>query len=160
MRVVEMYGEQARGRIVLVKTNNITARGTAEKLASRSADMQELLRRLLEQCEMYEIVLRVVHTPGARLLRPDRAPTRPGRRCMPADSDEHLSTGRRISAPNSESSVDVARRVGNWNWNRPRTPEPSLFFSWSGRSRTCNIQVRRRLITNSFTSAGSGVDSR
>ena len=43
LRVVELYGEQARGRIVLVKTDNMTARGTAEKLASESADMQELL---------------------------------------------------------------------------------------------------------------------
>ena len=62
---------RAAGR-VLVETDNMPARGAAEKLASKSADMQELLRRLLEHCEMYEIVLRVVHTPGARLLRPDQ----------------------------------------------------------------------------------------
>ena len=72
LRVVEMFGEQARGRELLVETDNMTARGAAEKLASRSADMQELLRRLLEKCERYEIVLRVVHTPGAMLLRPDQ----------------------------------------------------------------------------------------
>ena len=72
LRVVEVFCEQARGRVLLVETDNMTARGAAEKLASRSADMQELLRRLLERCEMYEIVLRVVHTPGAILLRPDQ----------------------------------------------------------------------------------------
>ena len=70
--MVEVYGKQARRRIVLVKTNNMTARGTAEKLMSRSADMQELLRRLLELCEMHDIELCVVHTTGAWLLRPDQ----------------------------------------------------------------------------------------
>ena len=72
LRVVEVFGEQARGRMLLVETENMTARGAAHKLVSRSADMQELLRRLLERCKMYEIVLHVVHTPGTMLLRPDQ----------------------------------------------------------------------------------------
>ena len=34
--------------------------------------MQELVRRLLEACEEHDIELRVCHTPGALLHRPDQ----------------------------------------------------------------------------------------
>ena len=34
--------------------------------------MQELLRRLLIECERHDIMLRVTHTPGEKLYRPDQ----------------------------------------------------------------------------------------
>ena len=72
LRVVEHFGERLSGRVVLVETDNMAARGAAAKRASRAPDMQELVRRLLQQCEKWNIGLRVTHTPGEKLDRPDQ----------------------------------------------------------------------------------------
>ena len=56
---------------MLIETDNIVSHFTAEKMTSKASDMQELLRRLLERCEMYDITLRSAHTPGKLLYRPD-----------------------------------------------------------------------------------------
>ena len=72
LRVVETWGERLRGRVVLIEADNTAAVGAASKMASSSGDMQELVRRLLEACEECELELRVCHTPGALLDRPDQ----------------------------------------------------------------------------------------
>ena len=72
LRVVETWGERLAGRVVLVEADNTAAVGAAAKLASSAEDMQELVRRLLEACEEHGIELRVCHTPGALLHRPDQ----------------------------------------------------------------------------------------
>jgi hypothetical protein len=72
LRVVETWGERLRGRVILIEADNTAAVGAAAKMASSSEDMQELVRRLLEVCEEHEIELRVCHTPGALLHRPDQ----------------------------------------------------------------------------------------
>ena len=71
-RVVEQYGEQLRGRKVLLETDNTSAKGAAEKLFSKSEDMQELVRRLLEAAVRFDLDVRLTHTPGAKLDRPDQ----------------------------------------------------------------------------------------
>jgi hypothetical protein len=72
LRVVETWGERLTGRVVLVEADNTAAVGASTKMASKAEDMQELVRRLLEACEEHDIELRVCHTPGALLHRPDQ----------------------------------------------------------------------------------------
>ena len=72
LRVVEQFGARLAGCTVLVETDNMAAKGSAAKKASKAPDMQELLRRLLRRCEMHGILLKVTHTPGEKLDRPDQ----------------------------------------------------------------------------------------
>ena len=72
VRVCEVGGERLRGKTVLVETDNMAAKGAAGKLSSKSADMQELVRRLMRLSERHEFTLRVTHTPGSKLDRPDQ----------------------------------------------------------------------------------------
>ena len=72
LRVVEQFGHRLAGRTVLVETDNMAAKGAVAKMASKAEDMQELLRRLLRACEQWSITLRVTHTPGEKLFRPDQ----------------------------------------------------------------------------------------
>ena len=72
VRVVERFGCRLAGRRVLVETDNMAAKGAAIKGASKAADMQELVRRLLRGCERWRIELKVTHTPGEKLDRPDQ----------------------------------------------------------------------------------------
>jgi hypothetical protein len=72
VRVCEVGGERLRGKTVLIETDNMAARGAAVKLSSKAVDMQELVRRLLRLSERYGFVIRVTHTPGSKLDRPDQ----------------------------------------------------------------------------------------
>lgn len=72
VRVCEVGGERLRGKTVLIETDNMAARGAAAKLSSKAVDMQELVRRLLRLSERYGFVIRVTHTPGSKLDRPDQ----------------------------------------------------------------------------------------
>jgi hypothetical protein len=56
----------------LVETDNMAARGAAGKLSSKAADMQELMRRLFRMAERHGFRVRVTHTPGEKLDRPDQ----------------------------------------------------------------------------------------
>ena len=59
--------------MVLVETDNMSAFGAVNKMASSSADMAELLRRLLDVAETHDIEIRCCHTPGEKLQRPDQS---------------------------------------------------------------------------------------
>jgi hypothetical protein len=72
VRVCQVGGERLRGKTVLVETDNMAAKGAASKLSSKSADMQELVRRLMRLGERHGFTLRVTHTPGSKLDRPDQ----------------------------------------------------------------------------------------
>ena len=72
LRVVEQYGPQLRGRKILLETDNTSAKGAADKMFSKSEDMQELVRRLLEVSQQHDIEIQFTHTPGAKLDRPDQ----------------------------------------------------------------------------------------
>ena len=72
VRVCEVGGGRLRGKTVLVETDNMAARGAASKFSSKAADMQELVRRLLRLSETYGFTLKVTHTPGEKLDRPDQ----------------------------------------------------------------------------------------
>ena len=72
LRIVDLYGAQLRDRVVLLETDNTSAKGAAEQLKSKAEDMQELVRRLLEKSTFHGINLRFTHTPGAKLDRPDQ----------------------------------------------------------------------------------------
>ena len=71
LRVCEVGGERLRGKVVLIETDNMAAKGASEKLSSKAEDMQELVRRLLLSAERFGFELRVTHTPGEKLDRPD-----------------------------------------------------------------------------------------
>ena len=64
LRVAEVAGERLRGRTLLVETDNMAAKGASVKMASKAADMQELIRRLFRLSEVHGFTLRVTHTPG------------------------------------------------------------------------------------------------
>ena len=68
----QVGGERLKGKTVLVETDNMAAKGASSKLSSKSADMQELVRRLMRLSEKHEFTLRVTHTPGSKLDRPDQ----------------------------------------------------------------------------------------
>ena len=72
VRVAIIWGHRLKGRTVLIETDNMAARGAASKLASKAADMQELVRRLLELSERHGFEVKVTHTPGVKLERPDQ----------------------------------------------------------------------------------------
>ena len=72
VRIAETWGAQLRGRTLLIETDNMCAYGAAGKMRSKAEDMQELVRRLLATCEANDIELRMTHTPGAKLDRPDQ----------------------------------------------------------------------------------------
>ena len=72
LRVAEVAGERLRGRTLLVETDNMAAKGASVKMASKAADMQELIRRLFRLSEVHGFTLRVTHTPGEKLDRPDQ----------------------------------------------------------------------------------------
>ena len=72
VRIFEHFGHRLAGRVVLVETDNMAAKGAASKMSSSSEDMQELIRRLLEAAVRHGIVLRFTHTPGVKLIRPDQ----------------------------------------------------------------------------------------
>ena len=72
LRVLEFFGDRLRGRLVLIETDNMAAKGAASKFSSKSGDMQELVRRLLECAEKHEMQVRFTHTPGVKLIRPDQ----------------------------------------------------------------------------------------
>ena len=72
LRVCETGGERFRGRTVLIETDNMAAKGATRKMASKAADMQELVRRLYRAAERFGFRIRVMHTPGEKLDRPDQ----------------------------------------------------------------------------------------
>ena len=72
VRAVQLYGPRLSGYTVLVETDNMAAKGSAAKRSSRAADMQELVRRLVRLCERHDIRLRLTHTTGLKLDRPDQ----------------------------------------------------------------------------------------
>ena len=72
VRIVELYGHRLRGCKVLIETDNMAARGAAEKLSSVAASMQEMIRRLYAAAEYWDITIVPIHTPGAKLFRPDQ----------------------------------------------------------------------------------------
>ena len=71
-RVAKLGGERLRGKLVLVEGDNMAAVGAARKFASKSEDMQELVRRMLRLSRRHGFTLRVTHTPGEKLDRPDQ----------------------------------------------------------------------------------------
>ena len=72
LRVGEVSGERLRGLTVLVESDNMAAVQSVRRGSSKAEDMQELLRRLVALCEKHGIILRVTHTPGEKLDRPDQ----------------------------------------------------------------------------------------
>ena len=72
VRIVEQFGSLLTGRAVLIETDNMAAKGSAAKRSSKAEDMQELVRRLVSACELHHIRLRLTHTPGEKLDRPDQ----------------------------------------------------------------------------------------
>ena len=72
VRVVEVWGARMRGRAVLIETDNLTAWWAARRCSAKSPDMRELVRRLLTLCELHDVDLRLTHTPGTKLHRPDQ----------------------------------------------------------------------------------------
>ena len=73
IRIFEWYGSRLTGLTVLVETDNMSAKGAASKMASSSEDMAELIRRLLELAERHDIRVKLMHTPGEKLHRPDQS---------------------------------------------------------------------------------------
>lgn len=73
VRVFEWYGERLSGMTVLVETDNMAAKGAVCKMSSSSADMAELLRRLLDAAHEHNITVKCIHTPGEKLFRPDQS---------------------------------------------------------------------------------------
>ena len=72
VRVLTTYGEELRGRSVLIEGDNTASLAAAESQTSKAHDSQELVRRLVELIERYDLEVRFTHTPGVKLDRPDQ----------------------------------------------------------------------------------------
>ena len=72
VRVALLGGERLRGHVVLIESDNMAAVRAAAKGSSKSEGMQELLRRLLRAAIVHGFRVKVTHTPGAKLDRPDQ----------------------------------------------------------------------------------------
>jgi hypothetical protein len=72
VRACRLCGERARGATVLVEADNMAAVGATRKLASKAEDMQALVRQLLRLSRRHGFRLKVTHTPGEKLDRPDQ----------------------------------------------------------------------------------------
>jgi len=72
LRVVELYGEELRGRSLLIEGDNTASLAAAENESSKAEDSQELVRRLVEATERFDLTVRFTHTPGVKLDRPDQ----------------------------------------------------------------------------------------
>ena len=72
VRVLEIFGHRLQGCKIMIETDNMAAKGAAEKLASTAYSMQEMIRRLYECAEVHNITVKLIHTPGAKLFRPDQ----------------------------------------------------------------------------------------
>ena len=71
LRVIQVFGPQLKGCTLLLELGNAASVGVAESRRSHAADMQELIRRVVELAALHSITLRSSHTPGADLHRPD-----------------------------------------------------------------------------------------
>ena len=71
LRVLELWGARLAGCTVVVELDNSASVGASQGMFSKAEDMQELIRRMFERCETFSITLRVIHTPGVSLGRPD-----------------------------------------------------------------------------------------
>ena len=72
VRICEVWGASLAGSTVLIECDNMAAVGASRKLSSKSEDMQELVRRLLRLSEKHDFRLKITHTPGVKLDRPDQ----------------------------------------------------------------------------------------
>ena len=72
VRVCQIGGERLRGKVVMIEADNTTAVAASANMSSKAEDMQELVRRLLRLSRRYGFELRVTHTPGEKLDRPDQ----------------------------------------------------------------------------------------
>ena len=72
VRAATVMGHRLRGKTLLIETDNMAAKGAVTKMASKAEDMQELIRRLLRASERWGFKVRVTHTPGEKLDRPDQ----------------------------------------------------------------------------------------
>ena len=72
VRVLTTYGEELRGRSVLIEGDNTASLSAAESQTSKAHDSQELIRRLVELIEEHDLEVRYTHTPGVKLDRPDQ----------------------------------------------------------------------------------------
>ena len=72
VRVTQAWGPRLRGMRLLVETDNMTAYEVGRRRRARVAAMQELVRRLVDTCEIHDIELALTHTPGVKLDRPDQ----------------------------------------------------------------------------------------
>ena len=70
--MAKAWGPRLRGARLLVETDNMTAYEVGRRSRARVAAMQELVRRLVDCCELYDIELALTHTPGVKLDRPDQ----------------------------------------------------------------------------------------
>ena len=71
-RVISVFGDQLRDRTILLELDNSSSVGAGAARRSHAADMQELVRRIVERCSQLGIHLVFSHTPGADLHRPDQ----------------------------------------------------------------------------------------
>ena len=71
VRVVEVWGPRLAGHSLIVDIDNTGAVGAAEKLFSKSEDMMEQVRRMVELSDRFDLEIHPVHTPGVFLQRPD-----------------------------------------------------------------------------------------
>ena len=71
-RVVEQFGEELRGRSLLIEGDNTASLAAATNESSKAEDSQELVRRLVELIDKLDLTVRFTHTPGVKLDRPDQ----------------------------------------------------------------------------------------
>jgi len=150
LRVVQTWGRQLGGRTLLIETDNMSARGAAGQMRSKAEDMQELVRRLLAACEENEIELRVTHTPGAKLDRPDQ--TSRGDAAEEPRQRLDARTYRMLSV----RAGGFSEFLGAERWH-PQVPAPDGALSLWVHPASHTVASAIRLVAGRMRDAGNGV---
>jgi hypothetical protein len=71
VHLIEQWGPRLRGRLIIIETDNMAAMHCIRRRRARTEAMAEQLRRLYALAARYDLEIRVIHTSGVDLVRPD-----------------------------------------------------------------------------------------
>ena len=152
VRVAKAWGPRLSGARLLVETDNMAAYEVGRRSRARVAAMQELVRRLVDCCERYDIELALTHTPGVKLDRPDQT----------SRGDAVEEPRQRLGAP---LFGELAARygpftefVGGERWHpQPKAQSAARVRLWLHPSHA-TVGSALRLMTTRLREAGAGAE--
>ena len=152
VRVAKAWGPRLRGARLLVETDNMAAYEVGRRSRARVAAMQELVRRLVDCCELHDIELALTHTPGVKLDRPDQ--TSRG----DAVEEPRQRLGAQLYGELAARYGPFTEFVGGERWHpQPKAPSAARVRLWLHPSHA-TVGSALRLMTTRLREAGEGAE--